>query len=181
MQGDGACISFSRPELLCAWSSSPSPLTYTCLHAHSSLTCALPHTRQEARTLTTCRDQPISKGNVAPLATSIAITMASRIVLNLRRSSAYGSTHPKPFSAPSSRGIQGVGVGRNHRPRVEALPVFVDAEAGSILDIRAALDNVGAADEDRRTDHLWSAEQGGERRQWPPQRTGDDVELGVLK
>lgn len=142
---------------------------------------ALTHGRQWAKALTACRGQPISKGNLSTVATCIAVTMASRLVLNLRRSAARGAARPMPFSAPSSHGIPGVGVGRNQGTRVDVLPVFADAEAGPVLDIRAASDSVGAAEDDWRADDLWRTEEGGEGRQWPSRRTGNDIELKTLK
>lgn len=108
---------------------------------------------------------PISKGNIAPLATTIAISMASRLVINLRRTSARNTMYVTPPSdAPalwspsrSARGPTTDSSGVHHVPN----------HLGSVLDIGVegiqdsedwregpstiGLGEVGTRDKQRRT------------------------------
>ena len=116
------------------------------------------------------------KGGIAPLTTSIAITMASRLVLNLRRRSAHAAAHSlatwNRLVPPSHWGQSGAVA------RVELRHAAADVELGPVLDIKAA------------TIGLWSEENAEEREVEPgcdddgagPKRhSGGDVELKVLR
>ena len=119
--------------------------------------------------------QPVSRGGIAPLTNSIAITMASRLVLNLRRISARAAARSLATgdqrAPPLRRGQSGAVT------RVELRHAAAGVELGPVLDIKAAAVGLKDGQEAEDRDIEPGCDDDGA---WPKQHFGEIVELKVL-